>query len=429
MRDFPLLSRLLAGLLAVATNNALAQDTLRERVNRALDDARPALLAHLRAASNSVVRPGELALVVLAGVHDGLDLQNEVFAKAVQRLARANPEETYDLALRLMVCEAFAAFPDREALAKNDAKELLAHRMRTGGFGYTSKAGSWDLSNTQYAALGLRCARALGVKIERTVWQKLADEICAQQDSYGGFDYGHGDRANNGAQPYASMTAAGIAVLAICRQELDDGGKAPKALDGRIDRGWQWFARHVDAIGAPKEHWSFYFHYGLERACILCDVEKVGATDWYERGANMFVAEQLSGGGWHNPADAYPGVALQNGRGELVATSFAVLFLRRKFQKQLGPVTPRTVMLANLGADAKTTDVDACAAELVRRGKTAMPDVLDALRSEVEPRRRAAAAAMQAIAGDAFGYDAAKDLDANRDAMQRAALWWLKNRG
>lgn len=425
MRVLPLLPC----LLAVVADGAPAQDTLNDSVRRALDDARPALLAHLREATDHVIRPGELALIVLAGVHDGLDMQNEVFAKAAQRLARANPGETYDLALRLMVCEALSSFPDRETIAKKDAKELLLHRMQSGGFGYTAKSGWWDLSNTQYAALGLRCARALGVKVERSVWLKLADEVGGQQDNYGGFDYGHGDRANNGAVAYPSMTAAGISVLAICRQELEDGGRASKSLDARIERAWGWFTRHVDALGSKTENWSFYFHYGLERAAILCDVEKVGSHDWYARGAKMFVDEQLPGGGWRSATDSYPGQSLKNGRGDLVPTSFAILFLRRKFQKVLGPVTPRIVVLASLVAEAKTSDVDACTAELVRRGKPAMPDVLEALRSDVEPQRRAAAAAMQAITGEVFGYDAAKDRDANRDAVRKAELWWLKNRG
>lgn len=409
-------------LLAVAAG----QDTLRERVNRALDDARPALLAHLQAASDPSQRPGALALIVLAGVHDGLDMQNAVFAGAVKRLAKADPQETYDLALRLLVMEAFPAFPEREALALADAKELLKHRHRDGMFGYSSNPGGWDLSNTQYGALGLRAARGLGVKIERLVWQRMADTLGAQQDSYGGFNYG---RTNSGFDAYASMTAAGIAVLAICRQALEAGGDAPKSLDTRIERGWQWFGRNADAIGSPKERWSYYFHYGLERAAILCDVTKVGPHDWYEKGAEMLVDQQLPGGGWRSTTDGFPGGHMSGGRGDLLPTAFAVLFLRRKFQKTVGPITERIVVLANIGPMSKPVDIDACAAELVRRGKPAMPEVLNALRSEIEPQRRAAASALQGIAGETFGFDAGKDAATNRDAVRKAELWFLKNRG
>src|SRR5262245_58079820 len=127
--------------LAVPLAASAAQDTLRERINHALDAARPALLSHLKAASDPSTRPGELLLVLLAAVHDGLDTTNEVFAKAVQRAGKCRPEETYDLALRLLVMEAFTAFPDRQALARKDTKDLLAHRHRDGAFGYGVSPG------------------------------------------------------------------------------------------------------------------------------------------------------------------------------------------------------------------------------------------------------------------------------------------------
>ena len=62
------------------------------------------------------------------------------------------------------------------------------------------------------------------------------------------------------------------------------------------------------------------------------------------------------------------------------------------------------------------------------RGKAAMPEVLAALRSEVGPQRRAAAAALATIAGESFGYDPAKDAEQNRDAVRAAELWYLRNR-
>ncbi len=409
---------LLLGLLC-------AQDDLHEKIQHALDEARPALLAHLRAATDPSTRPGELALLVLAAAHDGLTDSDATFAKAVKRLAKANPSETYDLALRLMVCEALPSFPDRLDVARADLRELLLHRHHSGAFGYGKSPGGWDLSNTQYGALGLRSARALGVPIERGVWAKLAETIAGQQDDAGGFNYG---RSNSGFDSYPSMTAAGIAVLAICAQELETGGNAPLFLENAVKRGWRWFARNADALGSVKERWCHYFHYGLERAAILSDVTEVDGVDWYAAGASMFVDTQLDGGGWRSDRDGHPGGHLTGGRGDLVPTSFAVLFLRRKFQKVVGPITPHVVMLANVGPMSKQADVDACAAELVKRGKPALPDVFVALRSDAEPRRRAAAAALHGIAGDSFGYDAGLELAVNLAAVHRAELWYLKNR-
>ena len=266
---------LAGGLLALLSSTAVAQgDVLREQVNRALDEARPALMSHLKDMASLEVRPGELALMLLAAIHDGVPATDAVFAAAMRRLANANPTETYDLALRLLVLEAFPAYPDREVQAKRDAKALLTHRNSSGAFDYRENANGWDLSNTQYAALGLRAAKAMGARIERSVWTKMAEEVGDQQDSYGGFVYRK--RNETGMASYASMTAAGIAVLAICRQALGQEDRPNSTYSKQIARGWQWFDRNATVVGSAAEHWSYYFHYGLERAGILCDVDKVG---------------------------------------------------------------------------------------------------------------------------------------------------------
>ena len=394
-------------------------------VERALAKARPALLAHLAAVDSPGVRGGELALVLLAAIHDGVDPADKLVVAAGKRLVKANLGETYDLALRLIVLDAMPSVADRVELARRDARELLGNRASDGGFTYDAEMQRQDLSNTQYAALGLRAAAALGVAIERGVWTRLASAIGDTQGSYGGFDYGRGHTtgADGG---YASMTAAGIAVLAICRQQLG-AGKHAERLDQRIQRGWQWFERHPQKIGSAQERWSFYFHYGLERAAILCDVTQVGNVDWYEKGARMLLAMQLAGGGWTSDTDGYRGVELDKGRGNGTPTAFAVLFLRRKFQKAT-PVTPRTATLAGLGPHATAAAVDECTAELVRRGKEALFDVVRALRSEVVPQRRSAAAALQSISGQQFGFDPERDELANRDALRAIELWYLRNR-
>ena len=422
-----LLPAALSCLLALST--AAQADRLQEQVNRALDDARPALLAHLREVTQPPHRPGELALVLLAAIHDGVPTDEPAFTAAVERLAKAVPEETYDLALRLLVMEVLPTFPERAELARRDVREMLAHRDG-GGFHYSRNPKSWDLSNTQYAALGLRAAKALGVTIERSVWARMAKQVGDLQDNYGGFPYGNRDL--QGAASYASMTAAGIAVLAICRQALGEESQQDPTLLKQIGRGWLWLDRNKACLGSTDERWSYYFHYGLERAAILCDVEKVGGADWYAQGAQMFVRDQLPGGGWAAVGDGGltlgPPQGARRGLRTPVSTAFAVLFLRRKFQKVAGPITPHIVTLAAVGPKAKVQDVDDCAAELVRRGKAAMPEVLQALRSEIEPQRRAAGKALLTIAGDGFGYDAARDGEQNRDAIKKAELWFLRNR-
>ena len=81
--------------------------------------------------------------------------------RALARLGKAKPKQTYDIALRLLVLEACPVFPDREKLAKKDLSSLLANRSTQGAFQYYERPSTWDLSNTQYGALGLRAAAAM----------------------------------------------------------------------------------------------------------------------------------------------------------------------------------------------------------------------------------------------------------------------------
>lgn len=421
----PSRSSLAAAALLFGIAPVPAQGDLRADIDQALDKARPVLLAHLKAADDATTRLGELALLLLAAIHDGVDPAAAEMAKPLRRLVASDPGQTYDLALRLLVLEAVPGIPERLEIARKDTKDLLRHRAPSGGFGYAPKSSSWDLSNTQYAVLGLRAAQAIGVEIDRAVWAKVASCIGAEQEAYGGFSYSTRGRGLWG-DGYASMTAAGIAVLAICKHNL--GADRSQDLDLKLERAWQWFDRNKAAIGSPTERWSLYCHYGLERAAILCDKTKVGDVDWYEKGARMLVDRQLGGGGWTSETDGYTGTTLDRGRGHGVPTAFAVLFLRRKFQKVSGPITPHIVTLAAVGPMSKIGDIEACTAELVRRGKPALPDVLKALRSEIEPQRRAAGQALLQLAGEDFGFDAARDQDGNRDALRKAELWYLKNR-
>ena len=84
--------------------------------------------------------------------------------------------------------------------------------------------------------------------------------------------------------------------------------------------------------------------------------------------------------------------------------------------------------LVNIGPKSGQADVDECARQLAAQGIEAMRVVTRAMRSDVLPQRRVAAQALQAIAGEQFGFDPDKGRDDNRAAVRRAELWYLKNR-
>jgi hypothetical protein len=436
---------LLSGCFFVVASPADAQDLGSDAsIRQALDKARPALMHHLRSQIDGRGgQPGQLALLCLAALHDGVSPSDDVMAKALERLVDANMSQTYELALRLIVMENWTGYPDRKKAAERDSKALLKHR-RDGAFSYFDDPAEWDLSNTQYGALGLRAAASMEVPIERKAWQLLADTVGDFQESYGGFGYRPGQGKAKGAYP--SMTVAGIAVLAMCRQALSTKNASMPELDSRIKKGWSWMAKNSAAIGDTEQIWSYYFHYGLERAAILCDVEKVGepaeikkggGVDWYRTGAAMLVREQQPGGGWISstdhggggePREERGGRGRNAGMGRPNDTAFAILFLRRGFRKVPGAVTVRVPMLINLTAQSSPDDVSKCGEALGMRGKAAMPEVLTALRDELPQRRRAAAIALQAISGQGFGLDAARTPAENEEALRRAELWYLKNR-
>ena len=135
---------------AAAAPTAPAQPALQRQIAEALDRARPAMLSMSKNTSGGVH-----ALLCLAMSHDGLTMHDREFATAIERLERAKLSQTYELSCRLMVMAKLREYPGRRKAARRDLKALLRNQ-KGGGFTYRSKGGRWDLSNTQYAALGIR---------------------------------------------------------------------------------------------------------------------------------------------------------------------------------------------------------------------------------------------------------------------------------
>ncbi len=416
-RPIAVLALLLASLSMQALG-AQHQASLDERVDAALDRARPALEHHLRTEQNS-----RLALVCLAAVHDRLPAGDHALAAALDSLVRAPISDTYGLSLRLMVAAHVEDLPDRDELARRDTAALLQHQIDEGGFGYTPAPTSWDMSNTQYAALGLRAAVYLGATVPEDAWRRLGDAVRDQQNDSGGFGYSGGR-----STPTVSMTEAGVAVLEICRRQLqlDEGDERRYARS--IEAGWRWL-RHQNAHLFDLNGWTaLYAFYGLERAAVLSGIDEVGGVDWFADGAEILLRLQEKRGGFANTRK------LRGGRrpppnGDAIDTAFAILFLRRSFQAELrprGPITPGPSRgCRELTADADDIQFRAAVGYDVARGRKAVPDLLATMRMGHERARRAAALALMRISGQDFGYHPARDADENGPALHRAERWWL----
>ena len=232
-----------------------------------------------------------------------------------------------------------------------------------------------DLSNTQYALLGLRAAHDCGVKISPQIFQKACEATLEAQEKDGPkvnriipsggkpgereYAYDRGDRARGwgyqkeGTRIMGSMTTAALAVLSICNDALIKperfGGYTPeleKKVVRSVQDGFAWLDKNyaVDKNpppGAPA--WHYYYLYGLERACAFGGVDRdlIGKHEWYVDGAKLLVAQQQAADGrWSTGALGQAEAKI--GGSDLCDTAWALLFLK-KATKPTIPIRPPVV--------------------------------------------------------------------------------------
>lgn len=251
-----------------------------------------------------------------------------------------------------------------------------------------SPAGALDLSNTQYALLGLNAAARCGTVVPTDLYLKVLEYLLGTQQKDGlptelfvessawepGADdvprwQSIGKRAGRGF-PYmpgstegttGSMTTAGVACLAIVKERLAEAGKLTPELGRRIDSalldGLAWLSDVftvtdnpvVPAGGAP---WHYYYLYGIERVGALTGVRHIAKIDWYRAGADHLVGAQEKDGSWRR-SGAVAGKVADENESEIVQTCFALLFLKRATTPPTVPITP----VALTGGDAPPTDL------------------------------------------------------------------------
>ena len=320
-----------------------------------------------------------------------------------------NPfKETYALSLLLLTLDAHTTPKwERDRLAKlstqdklrykfprrltdadrlwieQSTEQLLTHRFK-GIFSYSKNPGSGDISNTQFALLGLRAAARCGADVPPQVWADALDYFVKYQDKAGpegefpvlrsepvagrpleivtvkamercwgysfrdggGFDPKKGKPPKPKDVPIAGFSAGasgthasiGIASLQIARDELARAlDKKPDAalssisvkMQPEVDRGIRdgiaWLAGHWTLEEDPGGGFPYYYLYSVERVGALLGDRFVGGHDWYREGAEILLRRQLKEGAWPSDTGEVNGV----GSPDVVTTSFALLFLRR----------------------------------------------------------------------------------------------------
>lgn len=304
------ISLLLLAILMLPTTAAAQKSVVVPEVpvrQRDIDRALDLGSAWLLESAANTPRQGERCLMYYAAIQGGVDKQTPGIHEYAKELGQAGFGATYDTACA--ICFLVALDPVAYLRTIQRASEQLADMQNdNGSWGYPSGE---DLSNTQYGALGLWKASTVGISVDPQVWERLARRVREYQGKHGGFGY----QVNGGGS--VNMTTAGVGTLAVCETELVRLGLArPNVFSPEFkarERGLSWLEDHVPPEERGMTGWPLYGLYGLERMAAWTGISRLGAHDWYQRGADHLVPKQTPEGSW----------------GSFSETAFAVLFLAR----------------------------------------------------------------------------------------------------
>ncbi|MEX1026080.1 MAG: hypothetical protein WD226_13480 [Planctomycetota bacterium] len=308
---------------------------------------------------------GQTALALFTLLKCGLTLEHPAVQRARLWLMVHPPKKTYSTACQLL---AFVELRDPSLAPYIESyTDLLIEWQTSRGWDYPG--GHVDLSNHQFAALGLAAAAETGVTIRAKIWESAGEQALRWQAKDGGFSY------TSSKQPTGSMTVAGLTTLGICRAQLARLGKLSNTREREwkqaADKAFDWLGVHWTPAKNPvpwndayeERRWYPYYLYGVERACTFYQRTLLERSDWYWEGARALVQKQGDAGDW----STIYGEPQPN-------TCFALLFLRRATAATSGSTATTTawgesdataaVRLRGTGRGPLTVWLDGFGAEL-----------------------------------------------------------------
>lgn len=333
---------------------------------------------------------GATALVLVALLGTGINKHKPFIGEGIDFLLQSrivddpNEANTYDVSLTLMVLDAWGAplyerfelekLPpekrERFKFQRNLSEEervlmtrccswLVSAQSRTGywSYGLEGNGRYGDLSNTQFAILGLKAASRCGIDVPRKTWADAIEALLASQASTGvdlslpeitspgarggkprfyvskacarpwgyvcrqGRPGGPGMGGPPGQSYSGSRTAMGVSSLLIAHEGLaldsrSAGNRYSSDVRRAVRDGFGWLFRHwsvTENPGLGAEH-HYYYLYAVERVGVLSSRQFIGDRDWYREGAAFLLRNQHASGAWNN---------------QVIDTSFALMFLKR----------------------------------------------------------------------------------------------------
>jgi hypothetical protein len=366
---------LTAGLLVPATPQDKKKPAEDKALQMKVDAAIKKGVEYLRqqVKTNERLKPGPMCpneLVLLALIHSGAAEDDPEVQKFLGPLLQAELQSTYCVSVQAMVLEELERVKHQGRIAQcaqflvdNQGKKghwtygkpttfppmTPSKAAPTGGKARPSKdpAGArekpkvvsripvrkqregeddGDNSNSQYAALGLRACHDAGIVLPPEVvelalrWWRGGQKPADSKEGYPSAGWDYGAKATDA---YGSMTAGAVGAIVI--YDYIKEGKLSWFKDRDVQEGLQWMAKHFSpdsnpAFPGPKEKWSLYYLYAVERLGMLYGTERFGTRAWYPEGAKVLLdAQKPDGSWWMDTAEGAP----------LTDTCFALLFLRR----------------------------------------------------------------------------------------------------
>src|SRR5262249_6330529 len=152
-----------------------------------------------------------------------------------------------------------------------------------------------DLSNTQYAVLGLREAERAGVPAPDDVWKKVLRLMREAEVGESG-EWAYDGRADGGFGGRPAMSAVAACSMLVARARLEKGLRIETALaDPSIDRALRSAARKY---GTPDAYdaLDLYTMYSVERVGAVFGIAAFDGVPWYATAERSLLARQNGDG-------------------------------------------------------------------------------------------------------------------------------------